>query len=233
MSFFISVGILILATLILASFQLTPAIFTIFYHYASGKKSRAKADDLTLSFVLGVETFNTIIFVLLYMIYYSIFYNVNELKLGLFPWIMAGIFLALAFISFFFYYRKSRGTELYISRKIAKNLLLRARSANTRSDAFLLGCFSGTAEIIFSLPLYLITVVISNHLNFAPRALLHILLISSISIPIFSYFLMYRSGYNFAEITRRRIKNKPFFRFIIPVAYILLVFACINIGLSQ
>jgi hypothetical protein len=213
--------------------QLTPAIFTIFYHYASGKKSRAKADDLTLSFVLGAETFNTIMFLLLYIIYYTIFYNLGELKLGLFPWIMAGVFLALAFISFFFYYRKSRGTELYISRKIAKNLLLRAKDVKNRSDAFLLGCFSGTAELLFTMPLFIISVVISNHINFAPRALLHILLISSISIPIFSYFLMYRGGYNFAEITRRRVKNKPFFRFIIPLAYLLLVFACINIGLAQ
>ena len=57
MSIFISVVILILVALIQISMQLTPGIFMLFYHYALGKKSRNKADDLNLSFILGAETF--------------------------------------------------------------------------------------------------------------------------------------------------------------------------------
>ena len=232
MSFLISVGILILSALILASLQLTPAIFTYFYHYASGKKSKKTADDLAISFILGTETFNTIIFLLLYSVYFSLFYSLGEIKLGVFPWIMAGIFLALAFVSFFFYYRKSRGTELYLSRKLAKNLIIRAKNVKTRSDAFLLGCFSGTTELLFSLPLFIIVIMVTNVVNYAPRTILLLLFIFSVSIPLFSYSYMYQRGHNFAEITRRRIKNKPFFRFVIPLAYLLLVFACINMGLA-
>ncbi len=226
-------GILILATLIQASLQLVPSIFMVFYHYASGKKSRAKADDLTLSFVLGAETFNTLLFLLLYTVYYTIFYNIDNLNTSLFSWIMAGIFLALALASFFFYFRKSKGTELFVSRKIAKNLTFRAKNVKTRGDAFALGCFSGTAELIFTLPLYIIVIVISNIIDFAPRSLLLFLFIASITIPLFSIHLSYRSGNNLAEIQRHRVQNKLFFRFIIPIAYILLAVATINMGLAQ
>lgn len=97
----------------------------------------------------------------------------------------------------------------------------------------MLGCFSGTAELLFTMPLFIVVVVVSNLIDYAPRSILLLLFIASISIPIFSFFIMYRKGNNFAEITKRRIKNKPFFRFIIPLAYLLLVFATINMGLMQ
>ena len=65
MSFFISVIILVLAMLIQVSMQLTPGTFALFYHYALGKNSRTKADNLSLYFTLGVITFMAIVWILL------------------------------------------------------------------------------------------------------------------------------------------------------------------------
>lgn len=233
MSFFISVGILAIATLLQASMQLVPGIFTIFYHYARGKYSRRKADDLALFFVIGTIVFSAIFFLSLYTVYFSIFYHLPDLEMHLFPWIMAGVFLGLSIVSFFLYFRKSRGTELFISRSIAKHLHSRAKNASSRTDSFLLGLLSGVAELFFTLPLFIIVAIATNNIDYSIRSVLSLIFIMAPAIPIFSFFTMYHSGYNLAEIQRRRVKNKTFFRFMIVIGYFLLVFAAINIGIAK
>lgn len=233
MSFFISVGIVLMSTLILASLQLIPSVFTFFYHYASGKFSHKKADDLALFFVLGVETFTTIFFLSVYTIYNSVFYHFPNIEMHLFPWIMAGIFLILSVIAFFLYFRKSRGTELFVSRSVSRQLITHAKTAKSRTDAFALGLFSGTAELFFTLPLYVIAIVAINSMGYFERPMFSMLFIISSVIPVIVFFMMYRSGYNLAEITRRRVKNKQFFRFMISLGFIMLVFAAINMGIAK
>ncbi len=213
--------------------QLVPAIFTLFFHYTCGKKSRKKAEDFSLFFILGTIIFNTVFFLSLYTVYFSFFYHFPNIEIPLFPWIMAGIFLALGFFSFFFYYRKSRGTELFISRSVSKQLILRAKNINSRSDAFMLGLFSGTAELLFTLPIFIITVSTISNLDYSFRPAFALLFIISPAIPIISYYTMYHSGYNLAEIQRRRVKNKPFFRLMISVGFILLVLSVINLGIIK
>ena len=78
MSIFIPVAILIVATLIQAFMQLTPGVFALFYHYALGKNSSTKADDLSLHFILGVITFIVITWLLIYALIFSIFYNKKD-----------------------------------------------------------------------------------------------------------------------------------------------------------
>lgn len=233
MSFFTSLGILILVSLIQASMQLSSSIFMIFYHYASGKYSHKKADSFALSYILGVETFTTILFISINTIYFSIFYRFPDLELRIFPWIMAGIVIAFCLISFFFYFRKSRGTELFIYRKFSRNLFSRTKSVKTRTDAFMLGSFSGIAELGFTLPLYVLAVVAINHFTILPRSPFSILFILSSIIPTITIFILYHTNHNIAEIERSRVKNKPFFRFIIPLGYALLAFALISMELIK
>lgn len=233
MSFFTSLSILILVSLIQASLQLVPSIFMIFYHYASGKKSRKTADSLALFFLLGVETFATIMFLSIYSIYYSVFFNFPSIELKIFPWVLAGITLALSIVSFFFYFRKSNGTELFLSRKLAKNLLFRAKSVKTRSDAFALGFFTSIGELIFNLPLFILAVVSINQFNDIPRSPFASLFIIASAIPVISVFAMYHAGYNLAEIERRRIKDKTFFRFVIPLGFLLLAFSLFSMGVFK
>ena len=213
--------------------QLPSSIFMIFYHYASGKYSRKKADSLALPYILGVETFATILSISINTVYFSIFYHFPDLELHIFPWIMAGISIALGIISFFFYFRKSRGTELFIYRKFSKNLFSHTKTVKTSTDAFMLGCFSGVAELGFTLPLYVLAVVAINQLTIFPRSPFSILFILSSIIPILSIIILYHTGHNIATIERSRVKNKPFFRFIIPLGYALLAFALISMELVK
>ena len=234
MSFFTSLSILILVSLIQASLQLSSGVFLIFRHYASGKYSRKKVDSLTLLFLLGAETFATVMFLAIYSFYFSIFYHFPNAELHYFPWVMAGICIALGIASFLYYYRrKSRGTELFIRRKYAKSLIYRAKNVKTKSDAFMLGCFASIAELIFILPLFILAVVSINEFDVLPRSPFAFLFIISSIIPIIPIIVLYNTGHNIAEIERRRIKDKPFFRFIIPLGYALLAFALLNMGIFE
>ena len=234
MSFFTSLSILILVSLIQASLQLSSGVFLIFRHYASGKYSHKKVDSFTLLFLLGIETFTTVMFLSIYSFYFSIFYHFPNAELHFFPWVMAGICIALSITSFLYYYhRKSRGTDLFIRRKHAKSLVYRAKNVKTKSDAFMLGCFSSIAELIFILPLFILAVVSINEFDVLPRSPFAFLFIISSIIPLIPIIVLYNTGHNIAEIERRRIKDKPFFRFIIPLGYALLAFALLNMGIFK
>jgi small-conductance mechanosensitive channel len=93
MSFFISVGIIFLAMLIQSLMQLMPGIFAIFYHSALGKTSRQKADDLSLSFILGVELFTALFFVVAYAII-SLCATEPPFYEDTLPWIFIAIFFS-------------------------------------------------------------------------------------------------------------------------------------------
>ena len=148
MNFLTSLGISLLATLILAFLQLKTGIFAMLYHFASGKKSKRYADSLTFYYVLGILAITTPLATAFLSIQIS-----DILKT-----IMAGICFALSFLSLFFYYRYKKGSELYLSRKTVAVLNAGAKRAHA-SDAIMLGIASGLIEFVFTIPLYLIVSV--------------------------------------------------------------------------
>ena len=74
-------------------------------------------------------------------------------------WAFVGVLIALSVASFFFYFRHphSKDSELFLPRKYAKALILRTSKVKSQSDAFALGALCNIPEIIFTLPLYIIT----------------------------------------------------------------------------
>ncbi|MBR3332519.1 hypothetical protein IKG28_02755 [Candidatus Saccharibacteria bacterium] len=225
MSFFASLEIVFLAMLIHAFLQLVPSVFTIFYHYASGKKSSRVADDFSIFYILGVEFFSVLMFILIYLLFFNIFIGEINLRSTVFPWIMAGVLVALAILSFFAYFKKGRTTELFISRKIARQLTASAKNVKNRSDAFVLGLTTGVFELIFTLPLYILATTAIMEIDNFPRQIFGFLYIIAVVAPIMVYLVLFRRGYNLAEIERLRIKNKTFFRTIETIGY--LVLACV------
>ena len=230
MSIFIPVAILIVATLIQAFMQLTPGVFALFYHYALGKNSSTKADDLSLHFILGVITFIVITWLLIYALIFSIFYNKIEFYPNFLPWLMAGIFLAESIASLLFYYRKGKFTTLFIPRSIAKNLDFHARKVKDRSDAFILGFFSSIPELIFTLPLYIVSAIELMRINFSLRSIFIILYIIISIIPLFTIRTLYRHNHTLAKIEHTRIRAKLFIRILFCIGFLLLALAVIKLG---
>lgn len=224
MSIFISVVILILVALIQISMQLTPGIFILFYHYALGKKSRNKADDLSLSFILGAETFIATIWFLVLFTFLPIIPQV-------FIWVIASLLIIEATASLFFYYRKGPGTALFITRSSAKVLELRAKNIKTRSDAFILGFFSNLPELIFTFPLYLLASFIMPNISFSlPPAIYIIIYLMLAVMPLFFIHILYRTDHNLSDIERLRINLKPVVRLFLFVGFLLLAILTINYG---
>ena len=224
MSIFISLGIVILAMLIMGSFQLTPGVFALFYHYALGKYSKAKASYLSLFFILGTEIITTCLFLSIFYLTCIFFFDNLHPETSILFWTLAGILAALGFISFFFYFRRGKGTKLFIPRKFAKALDACAKSAKTRSDAFMLGALSGTCELVFTLPLYLVTCVEIMKMG-AEGFSSNLLTIIYILTPVFSLFFLrwkFQAGHNLADIQRSREKDKTFTRILLAICYILI-----------
>ena len=230
MSIFIPVAILIVATLIQAFMQLTPGVFALFYHYALGKNSSTKADNLSLHFILGTITFIIIVWLFIYALIFTVFYNRIEPYPNFLPWLMAGIFLAESIASLLFYYRKGKFTTLFIPRSIAKTLDSHARKIKNRSDAFILGFFSGIPELIFTLPLYVISAIELMKINSPPRCIFIIIYVIVSIIPLFVIRTLYRHDHTLAKIEHTRIRAKLFIRILLCVGFLLLALAVIKLG---
>ena len=224
MSVFTSLIILIPAMLIIACLKLIPGIFGLFYHYASGKYSAKKVSDLSIFFILGVEVLPAILFILLNLILLLFSFTNINFSNRIFLWVISGLLTTLALCFFTFYFRKGDGTRLFISRNLAKNFDKKSRSVKTRSDAFILGFMSGIPELIFTLPLYFISFieVSKNYFVSTTCAALLTLFILIIISPLFFIYAHFKTGNNLATFERQRTKNKSFFRFFIPILYIML-----------
>ncbi len=222
MSFFVSLGIVFIAMLIMACLQLQPGVFLLFYHYASGKYSKSRTSDMSIFFILGAETAAACLFLCSYYIANLLFFYQFRPETSFFAWVLVGMLMAMALMSFLCYFRPGSGTRLFIPRKCASNLLEHAKSAKSRSDAFTLGALSSICELPFTLPLYIITSVeiIEMSVEFFPSNILTILYIVIPTLPLFFIRWKFQAGYNLADIQRSRVKDKTFTRIILCFSYV-------------
>ncbi|MBR2840034.1 hypothetical protein IKE82_01750 [Candidatus Saccharibacteria bacterium] len=224
MSVFISVGIVILAMLIMVSLQLVPGVFALFYHYALGKYSKKQASALAIFFIIGTEIIAAFLFVTSIYIADILFLNDLDPRNNVLTWIFAGILIALSFASFFLYYRHphAKDSELFIPRKFAKALDLRAKRVKTPSDAFALGAFSNIPELLFTLPLYIITAteIIYSHTEYFADDFLTIIYILVPTIPLFILYYAFYFNHNLAHVIKTRIHDKTFHRFCLGFSYL-------------
>jgi hypothetical protein len=223
MSVFTPVGILLFSSLIAAFSGLTSGVFMIFYHSALGRMSRRRASDYALFYILGVETTLTILLFCLYIIFnvslgFSAFCNSD-----LFNLIFAGLIAAEGIMYLTLYFRRGRGTKLYISRNVAKRYCVKAAAVKSRSDAFMLGQAALLPELIFILPVLIVAILTVG--NFGPtppaRAGLLLLFVIISICPLLLLHFCFTSGRNISDLLRFRYRYKSFFRFMVVVFYFL------------
>lgn len=221
-----SVGILLLSVFACAFLQLTPSVFLIFYHYASAKYSRKNVLDFSSFFIVGVAAMTALV---LFLLYFAIFHFLTDnpgLNLDLYTWIVAGILIALGFFCLFFYYRKGPGTQLFISRNFANKITTQARRVRKPFDAFSLGLATGTVELIFSLPIYVVVITEIVAFPVESTVIRPVLLFVFTLCTMFSVMSIrgqfYNFGRNLAEIEKRREKYKTFKKFMLAFSYFAL-----------
>ena len=235
MSFYVSLGIVLLAMLIIAFLQLQPGAFSLLYHYCTGKYSKARTSDMTLFFILGVEVSSAALFLCSYFFTNLFFLYCFRPETSFWAWAAAGIFIALAFVGLFGYYRSGHGTRLFVSRGYAKAIDEKARAAKTRSDAFALGAFSGMAELIFTVPLYIVTSaeIMIMSTKFFPSYALTLLYILTPTIPLFVTRWGFKSGRNLADIQKIRVRDKNFTRLVLFASYLTIAILMIFFRITR
>lgn len=227
--------------LIQSFLELSPGLFAIFYHQALGKTSTKKADDRSLSFILGTEICTAIVFLATYIIVSFFITKIGNIS-PIFMWIMSGIFLSLALISFFFYYRPtkfkkphsktSKSTELFLSRRLAKNLKEHAERANNRSSTIVLGLITSALELLFTLPLYIIMSICIFYSFPNWNSILIIIYVIIATLPLFIVRTFYRTDHTLADIMRIRIKKKLLTKIILSLSYLAISIITFIIGFS-
>ena len=186
----------------------------LFYHYVFGKNSRKKADNFSSYFILGSAVAVGALICL------AFFLTIDS---PILRWILSGILVALGIVSLFFYFRRGRGTSLFLPRKGARSLIATAKNIKSPSDAFMLGAMCELPELIFSLPLYVaIAVGIGGFTDGSMRTCLALVVVLCNLLPLFTMWGLFKNHRNLADIQRMRAKNKSFCRLFMAGCYFVL-----------
>lgn len=146
-SLIIIFAIIGLAALVHSSFQLSISVLTLLSGRSlSLKRSNQRQLRLTSSFVAG-SAVTTIL--LLCTIAFSLQHFAHAIP-QTFVWlIVCGLLLSVGIAVWLFYYRRDRGTSLWIPRGMADYLADRAKASQRSAETFTLGVVSVLAELLF------------------------------------------------------------------------------------
>ncbi len=211
MDYLITFGIIALAALIHTSFQLSVSMVTLLSGHAIGRKSSFRR-TMRLA---GGFTFGNVVMVLLgltFISYLSASYFGHHVPA--LAWaVVCGLLVGLGVAVWAFYYRKGRGTTLWLPRHFAVFINERTKATKSSAESFSLGMTSVVAESLFILPTMTAAafalVYLPTRMQVAGIALY--LVISSLSL--ISVVVLIGSGHKLSAIQRWREDNKRFLQF--------------------
>lgn len=206
-----SLAIVTLAALIHASFQLSVSVLTLLSGHAIGaKKSQSKVARLTFGFVAGagVMTLLSLSFVSL------VFLHLFGPNTPQWLWAIAcGLLIGVGLAVWFFYYRRDKGTVLWIPRGMARHLSERSKATEHSAEAFSLGLASVISELLFIVAPMVISALVLVQLQ-GSWQLLGIAIYAVVSIlPLVSVWILIGSGHKLSDIQKWRESNKHFLQF--------------------
>lgn len=220
----VSVILVILVMVVQSCLQFAPAVFLMFHHYAFGKNSKKKANDLCSYFILGIEL---VVAILLIAAIWAV-QQIREKNFFDEKWflgIMTGIFVIDA-ILMIFYFKKNNGTKLNFVLNGRGNTRDKIQNINNNLGALKLGIKSACGELFFTLPMVILLANEVCYVNFNGNLILAIVLvfgyIISAMLPIYKIKFNYKMGKNLAEIQRKRVKNKTIIKFVLGISFAML-----------
>lgn len=201
-------------------YQLSVSVLThMSAHTLSRKTSAKRLLGLGLSYSFGVFAM-TVLLVLAVVSFVMIGSNSSEHSL---PILLVTTLLPLVgLVTMFAYFRKGRGTQLWLPRPIAEYLTKRSRKTRSAFEAAMLGGGTVVGELPFLIaPVLLVSTVIATQ----PPGL-WLLLAKSYAVlatlPLLVITLYLSSGHSVARVQRWRERNKGFLQWTSGVALVLL-----------
>lgn len=207
----ISLSIVVFAAIIHASFQLSVSVLTLMSGHAIGaKRSHTKLLQLTNSFLLGAGLMTLFLLSTTIFVATSIFgYHVPIIG-----WtVCSGILSGLGICVWLVYYRRSKGTTLWLPRRMAEFLSDRSKRTHNSSEAFGLGLTSVLSEALFLMGPIIVSGLALLHLppHFQVIGVAIYTVISLTSLLIVGGLI--GSGHTLGGIQKWRETNKKFLQF--------------------
>ena len=227
-----SIAIISLAALVHASFQLSVSVLTLLSGHAIGsKRSHSKLLRMTTGFVLGVGIMT--ILLLAFACFISI--NIFGKNIPHIIWMAAcGLLVGVAISIWLFYYRREKGTCLWIPRSMADYLNERTKSTDLGAEAFGLGLSSVIGEILFIIAPISISALVIIDLP-APWQLASIFIYTLISmLSLIIVWVLVGGGHTLGKVQKWREDNKYFMQFAAGTGLIVLaIFIYVNVVLNS
>jgi hypothetical protein len=149
----VDLGIIGLAALIHASFQLGTGSLVLLYHESARKHVQKTTKSLVSSYIAGIGTMTFLGLATTGFLILNTFGG--AMPAGQLVGII-GILLLMALIVWLFYYRRGSEGELWLPRGVAKFISGRARATENNTEAFSLGLLTSFGEIPFVAVLMLV-----------------------------------------------------------------------------
>lgn len=206
-----SLAIIALAALIHASFQLSVSMLTLLSGHAIGNKTaHTKLIRLAGGFSLGVGTMTLLILTFTAFVLQQSFGR----EVPLVVWAMScGLLFGLGIAVWTFYYRRGKGTCLWLPRGMARYLSDQTKATKQSAEAFGLGLSSVVAELLFIIVPIIICALVLIRLEPAMQ-LVGIALYTSISlVSLLIVGGLIGSGHKLSHIQKWREDNKRFLQF--------------------
>jgi len=219
---FESLAIVAFAALIHASFQLSVSMLTLLSGHAIGAKTaHTKLLRLTCSFLTGAG-----IMTLLLISFTSFMFqhNFGQTVPAIMWAVGCGLLIGLGIAVWAFYYRREKGTSLWLPRGIARYLSDRTKATKLSAEAFGLGLSSVIGELVFILAPMVISALVLIQLPpvWQLAGVGIYTLISLLSLLI--VYAMVGSGHKLSRIQKWREDNKRFLQFAAGSGLIILGF---------
>ncbi len=211
MTIFESLAIVALAGLIHASFQLSVSVLTLLSGHSIGAKhSQGKLLRLTTSFVLGAGLMTLLLLSFISLMLLSVF-GADTPQI---VWAMAcGLLFGVGVAVWLFYYRKEKGTALWIPRPVASFLSERTKATKRSAEAFSLGLTGVIGEVIFIIaPIIVSALVLINLDPLWQLAGIGIYTVVSL-LSLIIVWVLVGSGHKLSNIQKWRESNKYFLQF--------------------
>jgi membrane protein YdbS with pleckstrin-like domain len=199
-----SLAIVALAALIHASFQLSVSVLTLLSgHVIGAKKSQAKVLRMTTSFVFGAGVMTLLLLSFTSLVLLHLFGGHAPLVVWA---IGCGLLFGVGVAVWLFYYRRAKGTSIWIPRPIAEYLHERIKATQRSAEAFSLGMTSVLGELVFIIAPIIISALVLIQLPALWQ-------LAGIALSLVIVWVLIGSGHKLSRIQEWRESNKYFLQY--------------------
>lgn len=212
--------IIAFAGLLHASFQLGVSLLTLLSGHSLGsRRSFKRLMQLNIAYLSGAAVITFLLFAgLAYAMLVAVRFETVYLW-----YILSLLNIVIGMLVIVFYYRRSKGTGLWIPRAMATYLTDRTKKTKKSAEAFTLGAGSVLAETPFIIGPLGVAVLYSLTVSSASLQLTNIVVYGLVSLfPLVVIVAMIGAGHKVSTIQRWREENKLFLQYCAGAGLIIL-----------